>query len=187
MLDRGAAQKIECVRFRNGLRLRFRGYRCDDRIAFVRESDGQNRQCRLQRPLDRIKASTSDHQSSGDRVARRQRFVIRPDQFEVADALDFVVIGYAGRASAKSDLCPKIKMDLAATALGRTAKCLTGAPLVDRERPFFFGPWKSLRVGLCEVPKCRWRKVSVHRRRGRGKRSFAPRSLSLQDGLAAGR
>jgi hypothetical protein len=143
-LDGGAAQEVEGLVFRNRRRFRFRGHRCDDRIAFVRQRDGQNRKRRLQRPRHRIKACTTGHYPSADRVTRRQRLVIRPDQFEIANALDLVVVGDTGRASAKSDLGPKIKMELAATALGRAAKSLAGAPLVDRERPFFFGPWRSL-------------------------------------------
>jgi hypothetical protein len=44
--------------------------------------------------------------------------IIQPDQLEVADAFDFVVIGNAGRAAAKADLRANIEMDLAAAAVG---------------------------------------------------------------------
>ena len=53
MLNGGAAQEIECLRFLYGLRPGFGEHRCDDRIAFLCQCDGQNGQWRLQLPRDR--------------------------------------------------------------------------------------------------------------------------------------
>jgi hypothetical protein len=68
MLDGGAAQEIERLRFYDTLRLRFGDQRYGDCIALVRERDAQNRLRRLQWPFDRKQARTSGHHSSADRV-----------------------------------------------------------------------------------------------------------------------
>jgi len=57
MPDGGAAQEVEGLGFRSGWRFGFRDHRCDDRIAFVRQGDGQNRKRRLQRPRHRIETA----------------------------------------------------------------------------------------------------------------------------------
>jgi hypothetical protein len=81
-------------------------------------------------------------------VTWRQRLVIRPDEFDIADAVDFIVVGHAGGASAESDLGPKIKVHFAAAFIGGTSKGHSGAPLVERKRPFLFGPQHIFRLAL---------------------------------------
>src|SRR5262249_2951383 len=80
------------------------------------------------------------------RMASRQRLVVRSDEFDVADAVDLVVIGNAGGATAESDLGPEVKVRFAAAFVGAASKRQAGAPLVNRKRPFLFGPHLALGV-----------------------------------------
>ena len=97
----------------------------------------------MQWPRHRKQSGPSAHDTSPDWVARSERLVIRPNELEIADPLDLVVIGDTGRAAAKSDFRAKVKMELAATAISGAAKCSPSAPLVDRERPLFLRPLRG--------------------------------------------
>src|SRR5450759_4760717 len=125
----------------------------DDRRLIVRDHDGGddgvtvivecNRQCRLSGAKltgDRVGAASALHPRDCDRVTRPQIRRLVAHQVEVAQALELVVIGYAGRAIAETDLGPNIKVDLGA-AVGRGAlERFALAPLVHLEGPLQFGP-----------------------------------------------
>ena len=140
MLDGRAAQEVERLTFLSGLDIGF-GHDCrNNRIALIGHCNRQNSCRRLKRPLDRKQARTTYHYSSRNRMTRCQRLIVRAYKFEIADAVNFVVIGHPGCASAEPDLRPKVKADFAAASVGGTSKCPSSAPLVDRERPLFLRP-----------------------------------------------
>src|ERR1700684_1465120 len=65
---------------------------------------------------------------------------------KIAQPVQFIVVGDAGRAIAKADLGANIEIDLRTAVGRRTAKCLALAPLIDRERPRDLGPdWMARR------------------------------------------
>ncbi len=63
-----------------------------------------------------------------------------PIEVDVADAIEFLVVGHSGLTIAEADFRPQIEIDVNA-AIGRLAlKSPPASPLVDGERPRDFGP-----------------------------------------------
>src|SRR5439155_16779129 len=72
------------------------------------------------------------------------------DKLDVADAIEFLVVGHSGLTIAEADFRPQIEIDLN-SAIGRLAlKRPTLSPLVDGERPRGFGPDRPVARRLAE-------------------------------------
>src|SRR5204863_4768798 len=77
--------------------------------------------------------------SDADGLTRLQWRKARADQIEIADAIDFVVIGDAAIAIAEAEFWPDIDFDAAASGIA-AAKGAAGRPAVARKRPGDFAP-----------------------------------------------
>jgi hypothetical protein len=68
------------------------------------------------------------------------------EEFEIADAVKLGIVGNAGRAIAEADLGAQVDIDLDTAIGAAAAKCTAGAPLIERKRPFDFGPIRAMRA-----------------------------------------
>ena len=106
--------------------------------------------CRLRRAAHH-RAYRSDTASivpafgHANHLARRQRHKPFADQIEIGDAVDFVVVGDAAVAVAKTDLRPHIDLDVLAAPGGTATKRAARGPAVARKRPRDFAPVRDLR------------------------------------------
>src|SRR5664280_1353024 len=146
----------------------------DDRRPIVRDHDGgddgvaviveSNCQCRLSGAKgtgDRVRTTAALHPRHSDRVARPQNRRLVAHQVEVAQAIELVVIGNAGRAIEEVDLGPDIKVDLGAAVGRRASERFALAPFIHREGPWHLGPNRM--AGRCHGP------AAVRQRSGSGK------------------
>jgi hypothetical protein len=62
------------------------------------------------------------------------------DEMEVADALELLVVRYAGCAVTEPDLGPQIERHRSAAVGHRAFECLSASPLVDGRGPSDVGP-----------------------------------------------
>jgi len=123
---------------------------CDDGVAAVIESKRQRRVWRAIGLGDRVSAAAALHPCDLDLAARPQHRGPVAHQVEVAEAIEFVVVGNAGLAVAKADLGANVEIDLD-PAVGRlAAECFAFAPFVGRERPLHFREFRT--AGRCHRP-----------------------------------
>ena len=90
--------------------------------------------------LDLIGTAAALHPADGDEAPFAQTLELVAVEFEIADAIQFVVIRDAGRTVAEPELGAEIDVDLGAAIGGAAMECLAGTPLVERERPLHLGP-----------------------------------------------
>jgi hypothetical protein len=88
---------------------------------------------------------------------------LSPHQVEVAQAIELVVIGNAGRAIAEADLGPDIKVDLGAAVGRRAPERFALAPFVHREGPLHLGPNRM--AGRCHGPAAVRQRQTENRQR----------------------
>jgi len=74
------------------------------------------------------------------------------DEIDIADPVELLVVGHAGRAITETDLRPQIQIDLARAIAGLALKRPAESPLVERERPFDLGPDRP--VGRRDALRC---------------------------------
>src|SRR5262249_44761596 len=89
---------------------------------------------------DPIGSAAAFHPADADRLAVAQSVELAAEQLEIAYAVELGVVRDAGRAVAKAELGPQVKLNLRAAIGGPAAECATGAPLGDREWPLALAP-----------------------------------------------
>src|SRR5205085_5321997 len=110
----------------------------DDHIEPVIEGERQHWFCRGGAEFVAAAAALHPVYRNGPAGAEGRAFVA--DKLDVADAIEFLVVGHSGLTIAEADFRPQIEIDLN-PAIGRLAlKSPTLSPLVDGERPRGFGP-----------------------------------------------
>ena len=114
--------------------------RGDDSVAVIIEGNGK---CGVSRAIwigNRIRPAAAVHPRDADRVAGPQHRRLVTHQTEIAQAIQFVVIGYAGRAIAEADFGADIEVDLDPAISRPAPERLALAPLIGRKRPLHLGP-----------------------------------------------
>src|SRR6266849_2649011 len=110
----------------------------DDHIATVVEGERQHRFRRW--GADRIAAAAAFHPVHRNGPAGAEWRAFAAEKFDVADAIELLVVGHSGLTIAEADFRPQIESDVN-PAIGRLALISPPlSPLVDEERPRGFGP-----------------------------------------------